>query len=77
MAFLVLLLGNDFICKLLSSDGLSGNFMSKNGWFCLFLVGGGEIATTVTKSFTRNKAKIYMKAKGKILDKLEEYFLCC
>lgn len=36
----MLLLGNDFICKLLSSDGLSGNFMSKNGWFCLFLVGG-------------------------------------
>lgn len=40
----MLLLGNDFICKLLSSDGLSGNFMSKNGWFCLvfFLGGGGD-----------------------------------
>lgn len=44
-------------------------------WF--FFWGGEEIVTTITKSFTRNKAKIYMKAKGKFLDKLEEYFLCC
>lgn len=49
----------------------------KMAGFVCFWWGGGEIATTVTKSFTRNKAKIYMKAKGKILDKLEEYFLCC